>query len=74
MPALVLCQQADRWILQAQPPSEDRPPTFARIPTGTAVAPSSLMTQQPDEDDVIVYECLDAWEIRIGNEVHGRRS
>ena len=31
------------------------------------------MTQQPDEDDVIIYECLDAWEIRIGDELHGLR-
>ena len=40
--------------------------------TGTAVAPSSRMTQQPD-DDLIVYEILDAWEIRIGDELHGLR-
>ena len=32
------------------------------------------MTQQSDDDDVIVYECLNAWEIRIGDEVHGLRS
>lgn len=31
------------------------------------------MTRQPDEDDVIVYECQDAWEIRIGDELHGLR-
>ena len=31
------------------------------------------MTRQPD-DDVIIYECLDAWEIRIGAELHGLRS
>ncbi len=30
------------------------------------------MTRQPD-DDVIVYECQDAWEIRIGDELHGLR-
>ncbi len=32
------------------------------------------MTQQPDEDDdVIVYESMDAWEIWIGDELHGLR-
>ncbi len=30
------------------------------------------MTQQPD-DDVIVYECGEFWEIRIGTELHGPR-
>ena len=30
------------------------------------------MTQQPD-DDVIVYESEGAWEIRIGDELHGLR-
>ena len=30
------------------------------------------MTLQPD-DDVIIYECEDAWEIRIGAELHGLR-
>ena len=29
------------------------------------------MTRQPDEDDVIIYECQDAWEIWIGDELHG---
>ena len=31
------------------------------------------MTQQPDDDDVIVYECGEFWEIRIGAELHGLR-
>ncbi len=32
------------------------------------------MTQQLDEDDdMIVYEILDAWEIRLGDELHGLR-
>ena len=39
---------------------------------GTAVAPSSRMTRQPDED-VIVYECGEFWEIRLGDELHGLR-
>ncbi len=43
------------------------------MPTGTAVAPSSYMTQQPDDIDVIIYECMDVWEIRIGDELHGLR-
>ena len=30
------------------------------------------MTQQPD-DDVIIYECGEFWEIRIGAELHGLR-
>ena len=31
------------------------------------------MTRQPDEDDVIIYECGEFWEIRIGDELHGLR-
>ena len=32
------------------------------------------MTQQPDEDyDVIVYESLGTWEIRLADELHGLR-
>ncbi len=32
------------------------------------------MTRQPDaDDDVIVYERRGAWEIRIGDELHGMR-
>ena len=31
------------------------------------------MTQQPDEDDAIIYECEEFWEIRIGDELHGLR-
>ncbi len=30
------------------------------------------MTRQPDED-LIIYECGEFWEIRIGDEVHGLR-
>ena len=30
------------------------------------------MPQQPD-DDVIIYECGEFWEIQIGDELHGLR-
>ncbi len=31
------------------------------------------MTQQPDEDYVIVYESRGTWVIRLGDELHGLR-
>ncbi len=69
----VLCHEVNRQIPQKLPPSEAHPQPFAPILGGSAVAPFSPITQQPDEDDVIIYECGEYWEIRIGDELHGLR-
>ncbi len=60
-------------------------PTFPEVLSGTAVARplppvapreegERSMPKTPDEDhDVIVHWCSGAWEIRLGDELHGLR-